>query len=450
MSRRRRLTFLLCLGLLALVSAFAGARTHAADAPAPQDFVAGHAAFVRGDYETAMTLWRGLAERGHVDAAFNVGTLYENGYGVTADAEAATKWYGQAAARRYAPAQIALSRLAEAGDAAAKSKASEDAIRALKDAAERGSAEAQFSLGVAYDRGVGVIQNYATAASWYQRAAVQGLAEAQYNLATLHDQGLGTQNDTALALLWYRTAAEAGSPLAANNLGYLHEYGLGVRQDDGAALAWYRKAAEAGLATAQNNLAIMHQLGRGTPRDFPAAARWYRAAAEQGFAEAQLNLGVLYANGLGVEKDAMEALVWLLRARGAEDEATARRAVELFDSLAAKLDAGQVMTATGRAMAFAPRPSPATLSLAGEGKPQPRGLGGFGDAVLDAQRYLSLLGFYDGVVDGQSGPRTRGAVLDFRRRSDPKADDATIDGALLDALAAAWAARGTTPAAATP
>jgi TPR repeat protein len=268
------------------------------------------------------------------------------------------------------------------------------------------------------------------------------MPEAQYNLATLYDQGLGTQNDPALALLWYRTAAEAGSPLAANNLGYFFEYGLGVPQDDGAALAWYRKAAAAGLATAQNNLAIMHQLGRGTRRDFKAAARWYRAAAEQGFAEAQLNLGVLHANGLGVEEDAAEALVWLLRARGGDDEPTAKRAAELFDALAGRLDAAAVMTAVGRAMSFTPRPSAATLSLAGEGRPQPRGLGGFGDALLDAQRYLALLGFYAGTVDGASGPMTRAAVLAFKRRSDPKADDATIDAALLDALAAAWAAQG--------
>jgi hypothetical protein len=241
--------------------------------------------------------------------------------------------------------------------------------------------------------------------------------------------------------LWYRTAAEAGSPLAANNLGYLFEYGLGVPQDDGTAFAWYRKAAEAGLAAAQNNLAIMHQLGRGTPRDFKTAARWHRAAAEQGFAEAQLNLGVLHANGLGVEKDAAAALVWLLRARGGDDKASAKRAGELFDALAAKLDAATVMTAIGRATAFTPRPSTATLSLAGEGRPQPRGLGGFGDALLDAQRHLALLGFYAGTVDGASGPMTRAAVLAFKRQSDPKADDATIDAALLDALAAAWAAQ---------
>ena len=50
---------------------------------------------------------------------------------------------------------------------------------------------------MAYDRGLGVTQNHATAAGWYQRAAEQGLTDAQYNLATFYDEGLGTPRDIA-------------------------------------------------------------------------------------------------------------------------------------------------------------------------------------------------------------------------------------------------------------
>ena len=45
----------------------------------------GTAAHDRGDYATAVTLWRPLADRGDAHAQFLLGTMYENGKGVTQD-----------------------------------------------------------------------------------------------------------------------------------------------------------------------------------------------------------------------------------------------------------------------------------------------------------------------------------------------------------------------------
>jgi TPR repeat protein len=100
--RLLRLAPLVCL-CLALMLAIAGPRADAAEPPKPEDFVAGYAAFLRGDYAAALSLWRPLAERGDIDAAFNLGTLYDNGYGVAADPEAASAWYKRAAERKFAP-----------------------------------------------------------------------------------------------------------------------------------------------------------------------------------------------------------------------------------------------------------------------------------------------------------------------------------------------------------
>ena len=52
-------------------------------------------------------------------------------------------------------------------------------------AAEQGNADAQFNLGVMYDTGQGVRQDYAQAVQWYRKAAEQGLADAQYNLGVM-------------------------------------------------------------------------------------------------------------------------------------------------------------------------------------------------------------------------------------------------------------------------
>lgn len=416
----------------------------------PTDFIAAYQAFLEGDYAAAHRLWQRLAERGDIDAAFNLATLYDNGYGVTADLEKAAALYRRAADKKVAAAEVALSRIARAAPPPTTPGASTDpnanpAVKSLRKAAENGGAEAQFALAVAYDRGLGVIQNYSTAAAWYRRAADQGLAAAQYNLATLYDEGLGVQNDMQQAIAWYRRAAEAGSPLAANNLGYHHEFGIGVEQSDALALAWYRKAAEAGLDTAANNLGVLLQLGRGAPRDYAEAAHWYRVAANQGHGEAMINLAVLLSNGYGVERDRTEALAWLLRARGAAEPAVAARAGELSAALMGELGSQESARASSRAAALTLKPTLITLGTRGDGQPQPRAVGGFVEPWLSAQRYLSLLGFYDGPVDGSAGKGSRAALLDFVRVFRPKAKSAELDAEMLARIAWAWESAKTAP-----
>jgi TPR repeat protein len=47
--------------------------------------------------------------------------------------------------------------------------------------------------------GWGVPQDYAQAAIWYRKAAEQGSAEAQFNLGLLYDNGLGVPLDYSQA-----------------------------------------------------------------------------------------------------------------------------------------------------------------------------------------------------------------------------------------------------------
>ena len=71
---------------------------------------------------------------------------------------------------------------------------SED-IQTLIKKAEGGNPEVQFNLGVAYDKGQGVPQDYAESMKWYRKAAEQGLAEAQYNLGVTYYNGQGASKD---------------------------------------------------------------------------------------------------------------------------------------------------------------------------------------------------------------------------------------------------------------
>ncbi|MFM6958630.1 MAG: tetratricopeptide repeat protein [Acinetobacter sp.] len=59
------------------------------------------------------------------------------------------------------------------------------ALKELKPLAKRGDATAQYNLGLMYEYGRAVPQNYIQAIYWYQKAAKQGFATAQFNKALL-------------------------------------------------------------------------------------------------------------------------------------------------------------------------------------------------------------------------------------------------------------------------
>lgn len=61
------------------------------------DFDEGLAAAQRGDYETALREWHALAENGDATAQYNLGIMYENGWGVSQDPAQAVDWYREAA-----------------------------------------------------------------------------------------------------------------------------------------------------------------------------------------------------------------------------------------------------------------------------------------------------------------------------------------------------------------
>jgi len=395
------------------------------------DFYAAQAAYERGDHETAFQTWLLLARRGDVDAQFNVGTLYDNGFGVARDVEKATLWYARAADRKIAPAELVLAHILKHGEAIVRDD--DQALRHLRSAAQRGSARAQFELGVAYDRGIGVTQNYATAAAWYERAAAQGLREAVYNLATLFDEGLGAPKDHVAALAWYRQAARAGSARAQNNIGNLHENGLGVPQNYELAVEWYSKAAKRGLAIAQNNLATMYHLGHGVPRDFKRAARWYQAAAEKGDQSAQTHLGFLLANGLGVKRDLLSATKWFMLAAAGPNEELAISASTHSRNLSLRL-AGEDLVAVQDAVDhYAAKAAAQALHNSRREVPVPLTTAALGNPTVFAQRLLTVLGYYEGTIDGLVGPATLEAMETVHRKENLSVP-ATISKKFIGAL----------------
>jgi TPR repeat protein len=112
----------------------------------------------------------------------------------------------------------------------------DEARKLLELAAKAGDSLAQSNLGYLYDRGLGVVQDYALAAHWYHLAAENGNPLGQNNLADLLLLGQGARQSYQEAFHWFEMAAQQGHTGARIDLGFLLMNGLGAAKDPVAAL----------------------------------------------------------------------------------------------------------------------------------------------------------------------------------------------------------------------
>ena len=89
------------------------------------------------------------------------------------------------------------------------------AVYWYKKSAEQGTARVQYNLGVMYQNGQGVLQDYKQAIYWYKKSAEQGHADAQYNLGAWYYNGEGVIKDYAIAHMWFNISAYSGNPDAS-------------------------------------------------------------------------------------------------------------------------------------------------------------------------------------------------------------------------------------------
>ena len=75
----------------------------------------GLAAARKGDYSTAIKVWMPLAQQGHAETQYRLGSLYRLGLGVKKNPEEAFKWFSRAAEQNHAKATYNLAVLYELG-----------------------------------------------------------------------------------------------------------------------------------------------------------------------------------------------------------------------------------------------------------------------------------------------------------------------------------------------
>ena len=142
-SMRRIVAILPAVGALLFGAASAGA-----------DYDDGVVALERGDYVPAYQEFRLHAEQGDAKAQFNLGVMYDNGWGIPENDVEAVKWF--------------------------------------RKAAEQGNISAQSNLGIMHVLGIGVSKDYVKAHMWFSLAKSEGHEGAAKSLDLVEKQ-MGTE-----------------------------------------------------------------------------------------------------------------------------------------------------------------------------------------------------------------------------------------------------------------
>jgi len=238
--------------------------------------------------------------------------VFQTGTGVTADQGHALDLFRQAAEAGSARAQWLLGKRYRDGAGVMRDNA--EAAKWLRMAAEQGQPEAESMLAFMYHSGQGVAKDEKESLRWYQKAADLGNADAAYFVGTAFQLGLGTSPDQKEAASWFRKAAAKNHPLAQFALGQACLKGHGAGKDEKSAFHWFQKAAQQGYFAAQFAVGQACLLGEGTPRDPAEAVKWFRLAADQGDVDAQKKMGDLLREGEGLPRDLAAALTWYQKA----------------------------------------------------------------------------------------------------------------------------------------
>ncbi|KAI9203797.1 uncharacterized protein BJ171DRAFT_133179 [Polychytrium aggregatum] len=274
-------------------------------------------------------------------SAFLIGFLYFNGVGVEKDSDQASYYYRQSLCSNFKLAEELFAYSSEGDDPrkfSCDSEMAKEFLQWCKRGALLDRAFAIHLLGDCSYFGHGTAFNYRQAAKYYTEAVhSHSFAPSQFCLGMCYEEGQGVEQDFGYAWNLYHASAFQGDALAEFHLGMYYYNGdeangcdtrvdytyvdgrkkkasLVLRTKDiDKALVWLKQSAKQGFWKAQAQLADIYFFGEpGVTAIVTQAARWYLRAANHGYAQAQKDIAECYSAGTGVRKNHSEAFRWNL------------------------------------------------------------------------------------------------------------------------------------------
>jgi TPR repeat protein len=160
--------------------------------------------------DRALKALQAAAAKGHVGAQFDLGVMYEHGYGVKKDAAEALKRYRQAASQNWPEALIYLGMAHMEGHLVQRNEA--EGRKFLRRAADTGDEMAKLMLAMSYIAGQGAARNEAEALRLLRPLAESGAQLAQMILGGMYFAGQGVKQDAVEAHKWLMLSVREEQP----------------------------------------------------------------------------------------------------------------------------------------------------------------------------------------------------------------------------------------------
>lgn len=284
------------------------------------------------DPDMAAYWYRQSADQGFPTAQHNLGYCYENGVGVEVDLTESFRWYMKAAEQGDSMAQRRVGEYLRLGRGTPPDP--ELAYYWYAQAAEQEDLSACFEQALMLFEGYGCRQDTVEAKRRLRQAAQKGSHEAQYYLGACHEWGwYDTTINLRESVLWYKKAVSQSYPDAEYTLAALYEDGRGVPQDLQEACRLFRLAAEHGHTGAMVSLSGLLREGRGCQANLIAAMDWLKEAVDLGDAWGMFKLARQIEAGAGPQDKKYDAKDLIKRsAEGNYPEAQYEYAIALIEA----------------------------------------------------------------------------------------------------------------------
>ena len=245
--------------------------------------------------------WR-PAQNNVASAQYQVGKCYSAGNGVERNAKLAYEWYCKSADQNYSEGIVAKADSLYNGIGVGTNR--QEAVRLYAQAHSNGNCVAAFKLGIAYERGEGVMRNLANAYDLYKIAERHGIAGA----------GEHARRISIPAKVW-NAALIDHDPKALYELAECYDLGsIGVEKDLDRAFRLYKASASLGYTEALYKVAVCYRDGRGVDKDEKLMVKYFEAAANKRHGLANYVLGNMYKLGLSVPQNLTKAYWYFMRA----------------------------------------------------------------------------------------------------------------------------------------
>ena len=271
-------------------------------------------------------------------------------------------------------------------------------------------------------QGLGVPKDQQAAAGWLLRAAQHGSAQSAFNVGVMYERGFVVERDSTRAVEWYRKAADANLPIAKQHLALMLREGKGVARNGPEAINLLRAASRQGLPISMFTLGDLYERGDLVPKDPALALAWYAITSEF---DRQTNRG---GGDNAIAKTAAQRAQALRSTLLPGDLERAQQAGQLeFKQIVEALQPPKPPPLVPSDLPPAPLPAPALppaafpvpapgQTAAADAEPDPPGWPkAVNDQISAIQQALFDLKLLSDKPDGAIGPVTRTAIRAFQR-----------------------------------